>query len=88
MQIQSAEKDNRKVLWQPSNGDNIKGPSLIKVPHWIAPEERAEPQANYYPYFANQRGNCIRMAWAENLPGPYIDQGRHPEKTHQHIMMT
>jgi hypothetical protein len=26
----------------------INGPSLIKVPDWITPEERAEPQANDY----------------------------------------
>jgi hypothetical protein len=55
----------------PEDGDNINGPSLIKVPDWIAPEDRAEPQANYYLYFANHRGNYIRMAWAENLAGPY-----------------
>jgi len=53
------------------DGGNINGPSLIKVPDWIAPADRADPNANYYLYFANHRGNYIRMAWAADIEGPY-----------------
>lgn len=53
------------------DGRNINGPSLIKVPDWIPPEQRADPSANYYLYFANHRGNYIRMAWAPAVEGPY-----------------
>ena len=53
------------------DGGNINGPSLIKVPDWIAPENRADPAANYYLYFAHHGGKYIRMAWAEEITGPY-----------------
>ncbi len=54
-----------------ADGGNINGPSLIKVPDWIAPEDRADLSANYYLYFAHHRGNYIRMAWAPQIEGPY-----------------
>ncbi len=54
-------------------GDNINGPSVIRVPDWIAPENRTDPDAVYYMYFAehHHRGGYIRMAWAEHLEGPW-----------------
>ena len=47
-------------------GDNINGPSLIRVPEWI-------PNAlgKYYIYFAHHQGTYIRMAYADQLEGPW-----------------
>ncbi len=47
-------------------GGNIQGPSLIKVPDWIA-----DPLGNYYLYFADHRGSYIRMAYADEVTGPW-----------------
>ena len=52
-------------------GANINGPSLIRIPDWISPENRADPSAVYYLYFGHHAGSYIRMAWAENLVGPW-----------------
>ena len=54
-----------------SEGSNINGPSLIRVPDWIAPEDRADPSANYYLYFGHHSGDYIRMAWASDISGPW-----------------
>lgn len=50
---------------------NINGPSVIRVPDWIAPENRTDPDATYYMYFAHHGGNYIRMAWAMDIEGPW-----------------
>src|SRR6476659_450609 len=47
-------------------GDNINGPSLIKVPDWI---ER--PLGRYYLYFAHHDGRYIRLAYADDLHGAW-----------------
>lgn len=47
-------------------GDNINGPSLIKVPDWI---ER--PLGRYYLYFAHHDGRYIRLAFADAIEGPW-----------------
>ncbi|MBK1791330.1 PKD domain-containing protein [Persicirhabdus sediminis] len=52
-------------------GYNINGPSLIRVPSWLADDEKADPTAEYYLYFAGHYGRSIRMAWAANIEGPY-----------------
>ena len=52
-------------------GENINGPSLIRIPDWISPSDRADPSAVYYLYFGNHTGDYIRMAWAENIIGPW-----------------
>jgi len=52
-------------------GRNINGPSIIRVPDWIAPENRADSSAVYYLYFAHHQGNYIRLAWAEDIEGPW-----------------
>ena len=54
-----------------SEGDNINGPSLIRIPDWIPASERADPSAVYYLYFAHHTGDYIRLAWASNLTGPW-----------------
>lgn len=47
-------------------GGNIQGPSLIRVPDWIE-----NPLGKYYLYFADHRGTYIRMAYADELTGPW-----------------
>ncbi|MDX1576500.1 MAG: hypothetical protein R3285_09920, partial [Kiloniellales bacterium] len=51
-------------------GDNINGPSLLKVPPWI---ER--PLGRYYLYFADHKGDYIRLAYADRLEGPWTVYG-------------
>jgi hypothetical protein len=50
----------------PSIGDNIQGPSLIRVPDWV--EGRL---GTYYLYFADHKGRYIRLAYADRLAGPW-----------------
>ena len=50
----------------PSIGTNIQGPSLIRVPDWVA-----EPFGKYYLYFADHKGSYIRLAYADDLRGPW-----------------
>ena len=40
-------------------GNNINGPSLIRIPDWIDPADRTDPSAIYYLYFANHGGDNI-----------------------------
>jgi hypothetical protein len=47
-------------------GDNINGPSLIRVPDWIE-----EPLGRYYLYFAHHDGQYIRLAYSNELQGPW-----------------
>lgn len=47
-------------------GGNIQGPSLIKVPDWVE-----NPLGEYYLYFADHRGEYIRMAYADAIIGPW-----------------
>lgn len=47
-------------------GDNINGPSLIKVPDWVR-----DPLGRYYLYFAHHDGRYIRLAYADALEGPW-----------------
>jgi len=54
-----------------AEGANISGPSVIRIPDWIPAEERAAPSARYYLYFAHHHGDYIRLAWAENIEGPW-----------------
>lgn len=62
---------NPKPIIQPNmlpnnEGNNINGPSLIKVPKWVK-----NPLGKYYLYFAHHNGKNIRMAYADNLDGPW-----------------
>jgi hypothetical protein len=50
----------------PTLGENINGPSLIRVPPWV---ER--PLGRYYLYFAHHAGKFIRLAYANRLSGPW-----------------
>jgi hypothetical protein len=50
----------------PTLGDNINGPSLIRVPDWVV-----NPLGRYYLYFAHHDGAYIRLAYADALEGPW-----------------
>jgi len=47
-------------------GDNIGTPSLIRVPDWVP-----NPLGRYYLYFSHHIGRYIRMAYADDLLGPW-----------------
>lgn len=50
----------------PRMGDNINGPSLIRVPDWLP-----APLGRYYLYFGHHDGHYIRLAYADALEGPW-----------------
>ncbi len=50
----------------PSIGENIQGPSLIRVPDWVPNRLGA-----YYLYFADHKGSYIRLAYADAVEGPW-----------------
>lgn len=50
----------------PSIGGNIQGPSMIRVPAWVT-----QPLGRYYLYFADHKGSYIRLAYADDLEGPW-----------------
>ena len=47
-------------------GDNINGPSLIRAPGWLG-----RPLGRYYLFFADHCGRYIRLAYADDLLGPW-----------------
>ena len=47
-------------------GDYMNGPTVIKVPDWVA-----SPLGSYYMYFADHKGNYIRLAYANSPTGPW-----------------
>lgn len=47
-------------------GANIEGPSLIAAPKWLPNRLGA-----YYLYFADHKGDYIRLAYADRLEGPW-----------------
>jgi hypothetical protein len=50
----------------PRMGENINGPSLIRVPEWLP-----NRLGNYYLYFGHHQGEYIRLAYADRLEGPW-----------------
>jgi hypothetical protein len=50
----------------PSLGDNVNGPSIIRVPSWIP-----HPLGRYYAYFGHHKGQFIRLAYADEITGPW-----------------
>lgn len=47
-------------------GANIEGPSLIRTPDWLPGR-----MGRYYLYFADHKGDYIRLAYADRLEGPW-----------------
>ena len=60
------------------DGENINGPSLIKLPDWLPVAQRVNAKAKYYLYFAHHNGNYLRLAWSERVTGPYHLVGDSP----------
>lgn len=50
----------------PTLGKNVNGPTVIRVPDWVE-----KPLGRYYMYFANHRGDYIRLAYADAVTGPW-----------------
>ena len=50
----------------PEAGKNIQGPSLVRVPDWVD-----DALGRYYLYFADHKGDSIRLAYADALTGPW-----------------
>lgn len=50
----------------PRLGGNVNGPSLIRVPDWVA-----DPLGRYYLYFSHHEGDGIRLAYADRPEGPW-----------------
>ena len=47
-------------------GDNINGPSVLRVPDWVP-----RRLGIYYLYFAHHQGTYMRLAYADSLRGPW-----------------
>ncbi len=63
----------------PALGGNANGPSVIRVPSWVQ-----EPLGRYYMYLAHHQGEGIRLAYADEVDGPwqlYRGQVLHKEDT-------
>jgi hypothetical protein len=54
------------VTTSKSLGDNVNGPSVIRVPTWME-----HPLGRYYMYFAHHKGAYIRLAYANSIAGPW-----------------
>jgi hypothetical protein len=69
-------------------GANINGPSAILIPDWIPKNKRPSPKAKYYLYFAHHKGLYIRMAWAENIEGPWLlhNTGKGVQQGHRGVL--
>lgn len=51
-------------------GSNIQGPSVIRVPDWVP-----NPLGRFYLYFADHKGDYIRLAYADAPEGPWRVHG-------------
>ncbi|MDP6039727.1 MAG: hypothetical protein QGG64_14345, partial [Candidatus Latescibacteria bacterium] len=69
MPIRSIRSEHNPII-HPGLDDriegNINGPTLIRVPEWVN-----NPLGRYYLYFAHHQGKFIRLAYANNVLGPY-----------------
>ncbi|QDU76806.1 Glycosyl hydrolases family 43 [Bremerella volcania] len=52
-------------------GPETGSPSVIRIPNWIAPDDRADPEAKYYLYFVADRRECVYMKWSRTIQGPW-----------------
>src|SRR5262245_18485389 len=55
-----------RVQVPPSVGDNVNGPTVIRVPRWVK-----QPLGRYYMYFGHHKGSFLRLAYANSLRGPW-----------------
>ena len=56
-----------------SNNDDTAFPTVIRVPDWVSPANRADPSANYYMYYGNHSGDHIKMKWAASIDGAWTE---------------
>lgn len=56
-----------------ASNDDTAFPSVVKVPDWVAAEDRAAPNANYYMYWGNHSGTAIKLSWAESIDGTWTE---------------
>ncbi len=66
-----ADRLDGNPMIQPSmltgtDGDNINGPCLVRIPDWVS-----GALGRYYLYFAHHSGSYIRLAFADDLNGPW-----------------
>jgi len=47
-------------------GTNLNGPSVVRAPPWLD-----DPLGRYYMYFAHHGGEYVRLAYADDLRGPW-----------------
>jgi hypothetical protein len=61
-------KNNPLITFATSSslGNNINGPSVIRVPEWIE-----QPLGKYYMYFGHHQGKYIRLAYADTIEGQW-----------------
>ena len=61
---------DRPIIWPAmlpgEEGRNIAFPSVIKVPEWVPSR-----LGSYYLYFGHHKGEYIRMAFADDIMGPW-----------------
>jgi len=50
----------------PALGSTVNGPSLIRAPPWVS-----DPLGEYYLYFAHHQGQSVRLAYADDVAGPW-----------------
>lgn len=59
--------ESNPLIWSSEKvGSIVNHPSIIKVPSWVE-----NPLGKYYLYFSHKFGNYIRMAYADNIEGPW-----------------
>ena len=61
-----ADQPLLRVGDHPGIGQNLNGPSVVRVPDWVP-----EPEGKFYMYFAHHTGSHIRMAASDALSGPW-----------------
>jgi hypothetical protein len=74
---EDTRQDRRVGLLAPA--ENLSGPSVIRIPDWITSEDRADPDAVYYMYFAHHHGQFLRVAWARDVEGPWTVHNMSPD---------
>ena len=67
----------------PELGGNINGPTLIRTPDWFE-----SPRAKYLLYFAHHFGRTIRLAFADDLLGPWTLSAQPPLELEDSLFVT
>ena len=64
--IEGATMRSLGIVAKSTRGDAV-FPTVLRIPEWVPREQRADPRAKYYVYFAAHHGTCISLAWAETV---------------------